>query len=155
MVTHFLTGVRLLILRSGRRMTGNASGPAKMETDAWRYDIRCNIRSVLETDVLVAGLRGHSRETMSSGFWTGSWIKRSRFPHYHHRGMIRDPNDEKFVTAAVNGMAEALVTFNIRDYVPLDARSTGFGINICRPGEILRSIPWRPSATSRFGSLLH
>jgi putative PIN family toxin of toxin-antitoxin system len=76
-------------------------------------------------------------------------------PHYNHHGMIRDPNDEKFLAAAINGMADALVTFNIRDYVPLDGRITGFGINVCRPGDILRSMSWRPSVTSRFGSLPH
>lgn len=77
------------------------------------------------------------------------------WPHYNHRGMIRDQNDEKFLTAGINGMAEALVTFNIRDYVPVDGRISGFGINVCRPGDILRRLSWRPSATSRFGSLPH
>ena len=59
------------------------------------------------------------------------------------------------MTAAINGMADALVTFNIRDYIPRDHRITGFGINVCRPGDILRRLSWRPSVTSRFGSLPH
>jgi predicted nucleic acid-binding protein len=76
-------------------------------------------------------------------------------PFYNHGGIVRDPNDDKFVTAALNGNAEAIVTFNIRDYVPRDGRIPGLGILVCRPGEILRRLSWRPSATSRFGSLPH
>jgi predicted nucleic acid-binding protein len=76
-------------------------------------------------------------------------------PYYNHGGMIRDPNDDKFVTAAINGNADAIVTFNIRDYVPRDGRITGLGMVVCRPGDILRRLSWRPSATSPFAFLLH
>jgi putative PIN family toxin of toxin-antitoxin system len=76
-------------------------------------------------------------------------------PYYNHGGMILDPDDDKFVTAAINGNAEAIVTFNVRDYVPRDGRITGLGILVCRPGDILRRLPWRPSATSPFGFLPH
>ena len=51
-------------------------------------------------------------------------------PYYNHGGIVRDPNDDKFVTAAHNGNAEAIVTFNIRDYCP--ARRPGH-----RAGNIL------------------
>jgi putative PIN family toxin of toxin-antitoxin system len=74
-------------------------------------------------------------------------------PYYNHGGMILDPDDDKFVTAAINGNAEAIVTFNIRDYVPRDGRLTGLGMIVCRPGDILRRLSWRPSATSPFVSL--
>jgi putative PIN family toxin of toxin-antitoxin system len=76
-------------------------------------------------------------------------------PYYNHGGVVRDPDDDKFVTAAINGNAEAIVTFNIRDYVPRDGRVTGLGILVCRPGDILRRLSWRPLATSHFGFLPH
>jgi putative PIN family toxin of toxin-antitoxin system len=76
-------------------------------------------------------------------------------PYYNHGGMVIDPNDDKFVTAAINGNAEAIVTFNVRDYVPRDGRMGGLGMTVCRPGDILRRLSWRPSATSPSGSLLH
>ena len=76
-------------------------------------------------------------------------------PYYNHGGLIRDPNEDKFVTAAINGNAGAIATFNIRDYVPRDGRVTGLGILVCRPGDILRRLSWRPSATSHSASLLH
>ena len=74
-------------------------------------------------------------------------------PYYNHGGVIRDPNDDKFVTAAINGNADAITTFNIRDYVPRDGRVTSLGIQVCRPGDILRRLSWRPSATSPSGFL--
>jgi putative PIN family toxin of toxin-antitoxin system len=43
-------------------------------------------------------------------------------PYYNHSGIVRDPNDDKFVSAAINGGADAIVTFNVRDYVPRDGR---------------------------------
>jgi putative PIN family toxin of toxin-antitoxin system len=74
-------------------------------------------------------------------------------PHFSHRPSIRDPDDEIFVSVAVNGRAGALVTFNVADYAPLNDREAGLGIVICRPGDILRRLTWRPSATSPFGFL--
>ena len=76
-------------------------------------------------------------------------------PFYNHGGIVRDPNDDKFVTAALNGMAEAIVTFNVRDYVPRDSRVTGLGIEVTPPAGILRRLSWRPSVTSPFASHLH
>lgn len=76
-------------------------------------------------------------------------------PHYDFRGLIRDPNDDKFVTVAINGRADAIVTFNVRDYRPRDDSGVGLALNICRPGDIVRRLPWRPTATSRSGFLPH
>ena len=36
--------------------------------------------------------------------------------HYLWRPMLRDPSDEMVLEVAVNGRAEAIVTFNLRDY---------------------------------------
>ncbi|MCB1752642.1 MAG: putative toxin-antitoxin system toxin component, PIN family, partial [Gammaproteobacteria bacterium] len=36
--------------------------------------------------------------------------------HYLWRPTLRDPNDEMVLETAVNGRADAIVTFNIRDY---------------------------------------
>lgn len=70
-------------------------------------------------------------------------------PGFSHRPAIRDPDDELFVEAAVNGRADALVTFNLGDYLPVDDRAIPLGISICRPGEFLRRLTWRPSTTTR------
>jgi len=57
--------------------------------------------------------------------------------HLHWRPQLRDPDDELVLEAAVNGRADALVTFNIRDFVEAAPR---FGLRLARPVEILREI---------------
>jgi len=76
-------------------------------------------------------------------------------PWFSHRGSVRDPDDDMIVAAAVNGQADAIVTFNLGDYAPMNRLDTGLGILVCRPGEMVRRLAWRPSATSHFGFLRH
>jgi len=159
-------------------------------------DIACNIRIVLDTDVVLSGLRstvGASRILLlaiEAGIVTPlvsvatvieyeAVLKRAEHlaashlevddvdmfldafvahaeavvPHFTNRPSIRDPDDEIFVSVAVNGRADALVTFNMADYAPADDRAAGLGIAICRPGDILRRLTWRPSAISPFDFL--
>ena len=56
---------------------------------------------------------------------------------YQWRPQLRDPNDEMVLEAAINGTADALITFNAKDFG--EARSR-FGISILSPGEALRRI---------------
>jgi putative PIN family toxin of toxin-antitoxin system len=72
-------------------------------------------------------------------------------PHFRTRPSIRDPDDEMFAELAINGQADALVSFNVQDYRPADPAAHGLEIPICRPGDILRRLTWRPSATSHSG----
>ena len=55
--------------------------------------------------------------------------------HFRWRPVLRDPGDEMVVEAAVNGAADAIVTFNTKDYVPVPEL---FGIEILLPGEAVR-----------------
>jgi putative PIN family toxin of toxin-antitoxin system len=57
--------------------------------------------------------------------------------HFLWRPQLRDPNDEMVLEAAVNGRADALVTFNVRDYGAAPAR---FGVQLLRPREALARI---------------
>ena len=50
--------------------------------------------------------------------------------HFLWRPQLRDPGDEMVLEAAVNGRADALVTFNIRDYGEVPSR---FGIELMLP----------------------
>lgn len=56
---------------------------------------------------------------------------------YQWRPQLRDPSDEMVLEAAVNGRADAIVTFNQRDFGHSPAR---FGIEVTSPGDILRRI---------------
>ena len=51
------------------------------------------------------------------------------------RPQTRDPADEMVLEAAINGQADALVTYNIADF--LEPRKS-FGIEVLQPGEILK-----------------
>jgi putative PIN family toxin of toxin-antitoxin system len=58
-------------------------------------------------------------------------------PHFLWRPQLRDPGDELVLETAINGRAEAIVTFNRRDFAAAPAR---FGIEVLTPGEALRRI---------------
>ncbi|NOX63359.1 MAG: putative toxin-antitoxin system toxin component, PIN family [Chloroflexi bacterium] len=58
-------------------------------------------------------------------------------PFFLWRPQLRDPADEHVLEAAVNGGADAIVTFNLRHFQYAAAR---FGIDVVRPGEALRRI---------------
>jgi len=56
--------------------------------------------------------------------------------HFLWRPQLHDPNDEMVLEAAVNGRADALVTFNVRDY---GTAPTQFGVEVLLPrGAITR-----------------
>ncbi len=53
------------------------------------------------------------------------------------RPQLRDPGDELVLEAAVNGRADAIATFNRRDFRPAADR---FGVDILLPAEAIRRI---------------
>lgn len=57
--------------------------------------------------------------------------------HYLWRPQLRDPSDEMDLEAAVNGRANLLITFNVRDYGSAPAR---FGIEVMTPREAVERI---------------
>jgi putative PIN family toxin of toxin-antitoxin system len=57
--------------------------------------------------------------------------------HSLWRPQLRDPGDEMVLEAAVNGQADLLVTFNVRDFGPVPSR---FGIEVMIPRDALERI---------------
>ncbi|HEX5454734.1 MAG TPA: putative toxin-antitoxin system toxin component, PIN family [Stellaceae bacterium] len=57
--------------------------------------------------------------------------------HFLWRPQLRDPADELVLEAAVNGRAEAIVTFNRRDFGAAPAR---FGVAVLIPADAIRRI---------------
>jgi len=63
------------------------------------------------------------------------WRWRSRLKtHFLWRPQLRDPGDEMVLRTAVNGRADALVTFNVRDFGTVPAR---FGIEVMIPRDAI------------------
>ena len=52
--------------------------------------------------------------------------------HFLWRPQLRDPGDEMVLETAVNGGADALITFNVRDYAEVPSR---FGVEVLLPRE--------------------
>jgi predicted nucleic acid-binding protein len=57
--------------------------------------------------------------------------------HFLWRPQLRDPADEFVLDAAVNGRADAIVTFNRRDF---DVAPRRFGVEVLLPAEVIRRI---------------
>lgn len=57
--------------------------------------------------------------------------------HFLWRPQLRDAGDEMVLEASVNGRANALITFNLRDYGEVPAR---FGIEVLLPREAIGRI---------------
>jgi len=57
--------------------------------------------------------------------------------HFLWRPHLRDPADEFVLEAAVNGRAEAIVTFNLRDFGIARSR---FGLELLLPSDALRKM---------------
>lgn len=53
------------------------------------------------------------------------------------RPQLRDPSDEMVLEAAVNGQAEAIITFNTRDFENAPGK---FGIEVLLPSQALRRL---------------
>ena len=58
-------------------------------------------------------------------------------PFFLWRPVLKDPDDEHVLEAAINGSASIIVTFNLKDFRPVKNR---FGIHILRPSEALLRI---------------
>ena len=76
-----------------------------------------------EVDVIISALCAVAEPTQARFLW---------------RPQLRDPADEMVLEAAINGGADALVTFNRRDFVDAAER---FGIQLLSPREALERIP--------------
>ncbi len=57
--------------------------------------------------------------------------------HFLWRPQLRDPNDEMVLEAAVNGRADAVVTFNVRDF---GTAASQFGVEVLFPREAIARI---------------
>ena len=55
-------------------------------------------------------------------------------PHFLWRPQLRDANDEMVLETAINGRADALVTFNMRDFGTAPSR---FGVEALLPREVI------------------
>ncbi len=63
-------------------------------------------------------------------------IAEARRIHYLWRPLLRDPKDDMLLEVAVAGNADAIITFNKRDFEGIDL----FNIDLMTPQELLRKL---------------
>ena len=83
---------------------------------------------------LAAGLSAHEVEVFVTAIIA---MAEPIFTHFLWQPQLRDAGDEMVLEAAINGRAEALVTFNVRDFAPAH---TLFGVPTLLPREAVRRI---------------
>lgn len=121
------TGASAAIIRKARqgKVPLLLSVPLAME-----YEAVC----VRPEHQLAAGLREHEvRIFVDAVIAIAEPVK----IHYLWRPQLRDPSDEMVLETAVNGRANLLITFNVRDYGTAPAR---FGIEVMTPREAVERI---------------
>ena len=83
---------------------------------------------------LAAGLSEHEVEVFVTAVIA---MAEPVFTHFLWRPQLRDAGDEMVLEAAINGRADALVTFNVRDFAPAHSL---FGVATLLPREAVRRI---------------
>lgn len=111
-----------------RRIDNGAATMVLSVALALEYEAKCMLAehrlagglTALEVGIFVDGLIAMAEPVQS---------------HFRWRPQLHDPGDELVLEAAVNGRANAIVTFNEKD---LRDAERSFGIAVIRPGEALR-----------------
>jgi putative PIN family toxin of toxin-antitoxin system len=111
---------RLLVAGLERRLTLLASVPLMIEYQAVMTrpeHLKVSRLSVEDVNVLLDAVAAVVEPVRLAFLW---------------RPAVRDPDDDMVLEAAVNGRADAIVTFNIRDFGKVAER---FGVEVLLPGE--------------------
>jgi len=115
---------RLLVAGLERRLTLLASVPLMIEYQAVltrREHLSASGMSAADVGVLLDAVAAVAEPVHLAFLW---------------RPLLGDPDDDMVLEAAVNGRANAIVTFNIRDF----GAAASFGIAVLRPGEALKRL---------------
>ncbi|MGC8535964.1 MAG: putative toxin-antitoxin system toxin component, PIN family [Rhizomicrobium sp.] len=116
---------RLLVAALERRFTMLASVPLMIEYQAVMTrpeHLEASGLSADEVNVLLEAVAAVVEPVRLAFLW---------------RPAVRDPDDDMVLEAAVNGRADAIVTFNIRDFREVARR---FGVKVLAPGETWKAL---------------
>jgi putative PIN family toxin of toxin-antitoxin system len=116
---------RLLVAALKRRVTILASVPLMIEYQAVMTrpeHLKASGLSAADVNVLLDAVAAVVEPARLAFLW---------------RPVVRDPNDDMVLEAAVNGRADALVTFNTRDFAGVEEK---FGLAVLSPNEAVRRL---------------
>lgn len=127
------------VLVAGLRSQSGASYRILMLLPAGKLEILLSVPLLIEYEAVLkrpehlaaSGLTDHEMDSVLD--MVAANAREVRL-HYLWRPMLRDPSDDMVAEVAVAGNAEALITFNTRDFGPLTEK---FGIPVQTPGALM------------------
>ena len=128
------------VLVAGVRSRTGASNPLLIAGFRARFEWSCSVPLFYEyEDVLCRAefllSTRIAREEISAFLTDLAGIVRPVDIHFLWRPQLRDPGDEMVLETAVNARADAIVTYNTRDFGQAPAR---FGVELLSPAEALK-----------------
>ena len=130
------------VIVAGMRSPAGASAALLVAARATRVTLLATVALFLEYEAIceraehreAAGLtRSETRAFLDALAYMVEEVE----AHFLWRGRLRDANDDMVLDAAINGQADAIVTFNRRDYGSVPEE---FAIAVMAPREALRRI---------------
>jgi putative PIN family toxin of toxin-antitoxin system len=130
------------VLVAAFRSDAGASRQVLEAARARRFDLLLSVPSMLEYESVLTrpehlAASGASREDVSAVLDELAFVGKRVELIIRTRPMLPDPNDEMVLETAINGRADAIVTFNDRDFRPV---AVGFRCSVVRPGEVIRGL---------------
>jgi len=130
------------VIVAGMRSPGGASAAILRQARQSRVTLLMSVPLAMEYEAvcseaehrLAAGLSEREVEIFLDGVIA---LAEPVKAHFLWRPQLHDPGDEMVLEAAVNGQAELLVTFNVRDFGDVPSR---FGIALMIPRDALERI---------------
>jgi putative PIN family toxin of toxin-antitoxin system len=130
------------VLVAAFRSDAGASRQVLEAARAHRFELLLSVPLMLEYESVLTrpehlAACGASREDVSAVLDELALVGKRVELMIRTRPMLPDPNDEMVLETAINGRADAIVTFNERDFRSVVAR---FRCSVVRPGEIVRGL---------------
>jgi len=128
------------VLVAAFRSDAGASRQVLEAARACRFELLLSVPLMLGYESVLTGPEhlaacGASREDVSAVLDELASVGKRVELLIRTRPMLSDPNDEMVLETAINGGADAIVTFNDRDFRSV---ATRFRCSVLRPGEVVR-----------------
>ena len=130
------------VLVAAFRSDAGASRQVLEAARARRFDLLLSVPLMLEYEAVLTrpehlAASGASSEDVSAMLDELASVGKRVELVIRTRPMLQDPNDEMVLETAINGRADAIVTFNDRDFRLVASR---FRCSVVRPGAIVRAL---------------
>jgi len=130
------------VLVAAFRSDAGASRQVLEAARVLRFELLLSVPLMLEYEAVLSrpehlAASGASKEDVTAVLDELARIGKRVALEIRMRPILRDPNDEMVLETAINGRADAIITFNERDFRPVAAR---FRWSVLRPGEVVRRL---------------